>query len=125
MNLLIEVEVGLPTCTLRKCWIVGVDGLPTGREVRLSLELETQPSRTEDVVDEGALSLARRSFPCVERGRWGWSIECVPVAGLSLATLVAKVFGEGVGCGGAEGLPIKEGRQQVAVAFRVVDEVRL
>ena len=77
------------------------------------------------MVDEGALSLARRCFPCAERGRWGWGIECVPVAGLSLTTLVAKVFGEGVGCGGAEGLPIEEGRQQVAVALRVVDESRL
>ena len=91
----------------------------------MSLELETQSSRTEDVVDEGALSLARRSFPCVERGRWGWGVECVPVACLSLAALVTKVFGEGVGCGGAEGLPTEEGRQKVAVALGVVDEARL
>ena len=44
---------------------------------------------------------------------------------LTTEALVAEVFCEGIGEGSAEGLAVKEGRQQVALALRLVDEARL
>ena len=44
---------------------------------------------------------------------------------LTTEALVAEVFGEGIGEGRAEGLAVEEGRQQVALTLRLIDEACL
>ena len=87
----------------------------------MPLELETQAARTEDTVDDPtAYGLARPLGAAARR-----SVEAVPVEPLTTEALVAEVFGEGIGEGGAEGLAVEEGRQQVALTLRLIDEARL
>ena len=87
----------------------------------MPLELETQAARAEDAVDDPtAYGLAHSLGAAVRR-----SVEAVPVEPLTTEALVAEVFGEGIGEGSAEGLAVEEGRQQVALALRLIDEARL
>ena len=87
----------------------------------MPLQLETQATRAEDAVDDPtAYRLARPLGAAACRG-----IEAVPVKPLTTEALVAEVFGESIGEGSAEGLAVEEGRQQVALALRLIDEARL
>ena len=87
----------------------------------MPLQLETQAARAEDAVDDStAYGLARPLGATVRR-----SVEAVPVEPLTTEALVAEVFGEGIGEGSAEGLAVEEGRQQVALTLRLIDEARL
>lgn len=87
----------------------------------MPLQLETQATRAEDAVDgPTAYGLARPMGAAARRG-----IEAVPVESLTTETLVAEVFGEGIGEGRTEGLAVEEGRQQVALTLRLIDEARL
>lgn len=87
----------------------------------MPLQLETQATRAEDAVDDPtAYGLARPMGAAARRG-----IEAVPVESLTTETLVAEVFGEGIGEGRTEGLAVEEGRQQVALTLRLIDEARL
>ena len=87
----------------------------------MPLQLETQAARAEDAVDyPTAYGLAGPLGATARR-----SVETVPVEPLTSETLVAEVFGEGIGEGSAEGLAVEEGRQQVALALRLIDEARL
>ena len=87
----------------------------------MPLQLETQATRAEDAVDDPtAYGLARPLGATVRR-----SVEAIPVEPLTTEALVAEVFGEGIGEGRAEGLAVEEGRQQVALTLRLIDEARL
>ena len=87
----------------------------------MPLQLETQAARAEDAVDDPtAYGLAHSLGAAVRR-----SVEAVPVEPLTTEALVAEVFGEGIGEGRAEGLAVEEGRQQVALTLRLIDEARL
>ena len=87
----------------------------------MSLQLETQAARAEDAVDDPtAYGLAHSLGAAARR-----SVEAVPVEPLTAEALVAEVFGEGIGEGGAEGLAVEEGRQQVALTLRFIDEACL
>ena len=87
----------------------------------MPLQLETQATRAEDAVDDPtAYGLARPLGAAARR-----SVEAVPVEPLTTEALVAEVFGEGIGEGSTEGLAVEEGRQQVALTLRLIDEARL
>ena len=87
----------------------------------MPLQLETQAARAEDAVDDPtAYGLARPLGAAACGG-----VEAVPVEPLTTEALVAEVFGEGIGEGSAEGLAVEEGRQQVALTLRLIDEARL
>ena len=87
----------------------------------MPLQLETQAARAEDAVDDPtAYGLAGALGATARR-----SVEAVPVEPLTTETLVAEVFGEGIGEGSTEGLAVEEGRQQVALTLRLIDEARL
>ena len=87
----------------------------------MPLQLEAQATRAEDAVDDPtAYGLARPLGAAARRG-----IETVPVEPLTTEALVAEVFGEGIGEGRAERLAVEEGRQQVALTLRLINEARL
>ena len=87
----------------------------------MPLQLEAQATRAEDAVDDPtAYGLARPLDAAACRG-----IETVPVEPLTTEALVAEVFGEGIGEGRAERLAVEEGRQQVALTLRLINEARL
>ena len=87
----------------------------------MPLELETQAARAEDAVDDPTAYGLAHSLGATARR----SVEAVPVEPLTTEALVAEVFGEGIGEGSAEGLAVEEGRQQVALTLRLIDEARL
>ena len=87
----------------------------------MPLQLETQAARAEDAVDDPtAYGLACPLGATARRG-----VEAIPVEPLTTEALVAEVFGEGIGEGSAEGLAVEEGRQQVALTLRLIDEACL
>ena len=87
----------------------------------MPLQLETQAARAEDAVDDSTACGLARSLGAAACG----GVEAVPVEPLTTEALVAEVFGEGIGEGSAEGLAVEEGRQQVALTLRLIDEARL
>ena len=87
----------------------------------MPLQLETQAARAEDMVDDPTACGLARPLGATARRR----VEAVPVELLTTEALVAEVFGEGIGEGSAEGLAVEEGRQQVALTLRLIDEALL
>ena len=87
----------------------------------MPLQLETQATRAEDAFDDPTAYGLAHSLGATARR----SVEAVPVEPLTTEALVAEVFGEGIGEGSAEGLAVEEGRQQVALTLRLIDEARL